>query len=467
MTHQEEVVRLRAENAELCAVITSLRDLLAVAQTRIAQLEEQLQQTPPESPPFVKPNRPKRDKPEAPRKKRAAQHNTARRREKPTRIERHALDRCPTCDYRLSGESIDYTRQVVEIPPPPPIEITEHQVVKRWCPHCEAWQSPHLDLSGQVIGQGRIGVRIAGLITYLRTTLRMTVRHVQAYLHSLHGLWLSTGEIIELQHRVRKTVQHVVDDLKEQMRRSPVIHADETGWRENGQNGFAWVFATPGEQGIRYYEHDHSRGQAVVARILAPVEGQRSTACLISDFYCGYNDYPGPQQRCWVHLLRDLHELKEEHPSDDAVLSWARGVRQLYDDAHAWLNAHLHPADSERRAVYDHLLKQAVALGRQYAQVQEHPCHALAQRLLRHQDELFQFVVRDGVASDNNLAERTARPLVVMRKISGGTRSPDGTTTRLALASLLETWRARGLNPFLECVRLLSAPTPAIPLPQR
>lgn len=451
MTLRDEVARLRVENAEL-------RRLLTAASARIAELEAQRNQKPSGLPPFVKPNRPKRDKPARPRKKRAAQHNTSRHREKPTRIERHALDHCPTCNYRLSGESTAYRREVVEIPPPRPVEITEHQVVKRWCPHCEAWRSPHLDLSGQVIGQGRIGVRIASLIAYLRTTLRMTIRHVQAYLHSLHGLWLSVGEIVALQHSVCETVQPVVDDLKEQMRQSPVIHADETGWRENGQNGYAWVFATPGADGIRYYDHDHSRGQAVVQRIVAPVEGQRSSACLVSDFYCGYNDYPGPQQRCWVHLLRDLHELKDAHRSDDAVLSWARGVRQLYDDAQAWLHVQSHPADSERRAVYDHLLKQAVALGHQYAQVHEHPCHALAQRLLRHQDELFQFVVRDGVASDNNLAERAARPLVVMRKISGGSRSPRGTHTRMALATLFGTWQVRGLNPLAECVRLLSQP---------
>jgi len=89
-------------------------------------------------------------------KKRAAEHNTSRRRETPTRIERHALDRCPVCAYPLSGESIDYTREVIEIPPPPPVEITEHRVIKRLCSHCAAWRSPQLDLSQQVFGQGRV-----------------------------------------------------------------------------------------------------------------------------------------------------------------------------------------------------------------------------------------------------------------------------------------------------------------------
>jgi len=84
----------------------------------------------------------------------------------------------------------------------------------------------------------------------------------------------------------------------------------------------------------------------------------------------------------------------------------------------------------------------------------------LAKRLLRHEDELFQFVLIAGLSADNNLAERSIRPLVVIRKISGGSRSPDGTKTRMALASLFETWQARELNPLDECLKLLSQ-TPA------
>lgn len=455
MTLQEEVIQLRAENAELRALIADLRALLEMEQAHIAELEADRKGQRPEPPAFVKPNRPKRDKAQGPRKKRLPQTNASRRRETPTRIERHALDRCPECSYPLTGESLDYSRQVIDLPPPQPVDIIEHHVIKRKCPHCAQWRAPHLDLSGVVIGQGRIGVRIAGLVAYLRMTLRMTIAAIQTYLQGVHRLYLSTGEIVELLHDVARTTQTSLDALREQMRASSVVHADETGWRENGQNGYAWVFATPGAQGIRYYEHDHSRGQAVVQRIVGPAEGQQSTACLVSDFYCGYNNYVGPQQRCWVHLLRDLRKLKDEHPSDDAVLAWARGVRQLYDDAMSWLDAHSSPMPDERRVLYDTLVTRTRALGWQYAKEREHPCNALAKRLLRHQDELFQFVVRDGVSADNNLAERAARPLVVTRKISGGSRSPRGSATRMALASLLGTWQVRGLNPLDECIRLL------------
>lgn len=458
MTLQDEVAQLRAENAALRALVADLRALLAIQEARIAELEAELKGRRPDQPSFVKANRPKQDTTPSPRKKRAPQHNASRRREAPTRIERHALERCPECSYPLTGESLDYARQVIELPLPQPVDVIEHQVIKRKCPHCEQWRAPHLDLSGTVIGQGRIGVRIAGLIAYLRMTLRMTIAAIQTYLHGVHGLQLSTGEIVELLHDVARTTQTSLDALREQMRASSVVHADETGWRENGQNGYAWVFATPGAQGIRYYEHDHSRGQAVVRRIIGPAGGEQRTACLVSDFYCGYNDYAGPQQRCWVHLLRDLRKLKDEHPSDDAVLVWARGVRQLYDDAMNWLDAHPSPMPGERRALYDTLVQQACTLGWQYAKEREQPCNALAKRLLRHQDELFQFVIRDGVSADNNLAERAVRPLVVTRKISGGSRSPRGSATRMALASLFGTWHVRGLNPLEECVRLLSQP---------
>jgi hypothetical protein len=91
-----------------------------------------------------------------------------------------------------------------------------------------------------------------------------------------------------------------------------------------------------------------------------------------------------------------------------------------------------------------------------YAKAKSHPCCALAKRLLRHEDELFQFVLVEGLSADNNLAERSIRPLVVCRKISGGSRSEEGTKTRMGLASLFETWQARKLNPFDECFKLLS-----------
>jgi transposase len=457
----EEAQRLVAENEALRAEVGALRQQLAeltgqlqIALARISELERRNSG----APPFVKPNKPAKE-PKGPRKKRASEHNTSRKRAKPTRIERHVLERCPECNYRLSGESIDYTREVIELPSPQPVEVTEHQVIKRWCPCCGQWQSPRLDMTGQVLGQGRMGVRIASLVSYLRTSLRLPLRAIQSYLATLHNLQLSLGEIVELTHDVRQQLQPQADELKAAVQSSTVTHGDETGWRENGQNGYAWAFVTGGPQAVRYFEFDRSRSHLVARRIL----GADFRGWLVTDFYAAYNLIPGPHQRCWVHLLGDLHDLKEAQATNPEVLEWATAVRQLYDDAHTWLVEHPAPTLVERRAEYNDLFTRACRLGEQYALVYAHPCCTLAKRVLRHQDELFQFVLVPGLPADNNLAERSIRPLVIMRKISGGSRSGEGTKTRLTLASLLGTWVARNLNPFVECLTALQQPAAATP----
>jgi hypothetical protein len=454
MTLAAENERLRAENADLRHLVDHLQQQLAAAQQRIAELEQQRH----DPPPFVKPNRPKRSEAKGPRKKRAPEHNHGRRRMTPTRSVEYALERCPDCNYHLQGHSLDYSRELIELPEPQPVEVVEHRVIKRFCPHCRRWHSPKLDLSGQMLGQGRIGVRIASLIAYLRTTLRLPLRLIQGYLHTLHQLFLSTGEITHLLHQVCRTLQPAIDELKEQARASPILHGDETGWRQDGENGYIWSFSTPGQEGVRYYEYDHSRGQAVLKRFL----GGRFHGHLVSDFYCGYNEYAGKHQRCWTHLLRDLHELKERHEQQAEVQEWALSVRALYDEAQAWLAAEEEPRVEAREEKYVELTGRVHALGLAYAKTKQHPCCTLAKRLLRHEDELFQFVLLEGLSADNNLAERSIRSVVVMRKISGGSRSEEGTKTRLGLASVLETWQARKLNPFDECLKLLSQPASSL-----
>src|SRR5216683_1769254 len=70
------------------------------------------------------------------------------------------------------------------------------------------------------------------------------------------------------------------------------------------------------------------------------------------------------------------------------------------------------------------------------------PMQTLCKRVEKFLPELFVFVAVPGVPSHNNLAERSVRPLVVARKISGGSRSPQGSETRMGLASLFGTWIA-------------------------
>ncbi len=284
-----ENAALRAENALLRRLVADLQEQLEVLSGQVTELEKRRK-----PPSFVKANRPRKEEPGTERKKRAAKHNQARRREEPTRVETHGVEECATCGYHLQGESEDYRRQVIELPEPQPVEVIEHRMVKRWCPVCQAWQRPEMKWDGRVVGQGRIGVRLGTLIAYLRQSLRAPVRVIQAYLATIHQARLSVGEISELLKRLHRQVRPAINQLKAEVQQQPVVHGDETGWREDGQNGYVWCLATDGAAAIRYYEYDRRRNREVVTRLI----GSDFRGHLVSDFYGAYNVYSGPHQRC-------------------------------------------------------------------------------------------------------------------------------------------------------------------------
>ncbi len=441
MTQEEEIAQLRADNQRL-------QEQLAQALKRIEELERQ--KTPPPS--FVKANVTKAHEKKT-RKKRSAEHNGVRKRAEPTQVVDHRIEICSTCQGHLSSMVLARRRQVIEVAPPPPVEVIEHQVYKGWCSFCRAWQQAPLDVREQAFGQGRLSQRIASLIAYLRTSLRLPIRQIQNYLSSLHGLAVSVGEFVEVLHRLEELARPHVDAIKQQARSRSVVHADETGWREDGRTGYVWSLST--QQGERYFEYHHSRAGAVATALV----GEEFKGVLVSDFYGGYNDLACAHQRCWVHLLRDLHELKEAWPHEDAIQSWIAEVDGLYRRGMS--------QQGSGKEAYQALLMRAKELAGCSASVKKHPCQALCKRLLRHQDELFQFVLKAEVPAHNNLAERSIRPLVVARKVSGGTRSSQGSsqgsTTRMTLTSLFATWHAQGLNTMEQCRLMLSLPTP---LPQ-
>jgi len=332
MTVEEEVRELRAENQ-------TLRESLRVALGRIEELEKL--KTPRAA--FVKAavNKPKGEE-KKPRKKRDGQFNRGRQRMQATQSVDHRLLRCPSCDLRLAGSSLARVREVIDLAPSRPVEVTEHRIFKGWCSTCQKWHEAPVDLQQDVLGQGRIGHRLASLIATLRTVMRLPYRQIQSYLSTLHGIQISLGELVELLHRISEHVQPIVQALKDHVRASPAIQADETGWREDGKNGYIWSVSTPT---VRYYEYHHSRAGAVVKALI----GENYEGVLGSDFYAAYNIHQGLHQRCWVHFLRDGHDLKEQHPNDEALRTWAKQVKELYHRAVAWAEHGPDPTLSPRK----------------------------------------------------------------------------------------------------------------------
>ena len=213
-----------------------------------------------------------------------------------------------------------------------PLQVPEHVYLARTCPACRRRSTPPAELDSVVLGQQRLGVNLLSLVATLREEGRRPIRSVQWYLDTVHQLRLSVGAIVSAIHQTAQRAQPAVAAILDRIRASPVVHADETGRRDVGANGYVWTFSTATE---RYF-----------LRTLLPAAGSGQggggrdaercfSGVLVSDFYAAYHHYDGPKQRCWAHLLRDIHDQRTRYPKDAALARWAAAVHQLYVAAKA------------------------------------------------------------------------------------------------------------------------------------
>ncbi len=432
-----------ASREALLVTIVEQQATIAHLQQRVSALEARLNTGGSPGMPGNKPPSTRR----APRKavRKGRPHGFARMRMAPTERVEHALEVCPECGASLCGGWVQRTREVIEVPVAP-VQVTEHVLVARVCPVCKRRRVPKVALGGVVVGKQRLGVNVVSLIVTLREAGRLPLRTVQWYLETVHQLHLSVGGIVQVIHGAAQRAKPAVVEIVERIRASPVVHADETGWRQDGANGYVWTFSTPTEQ----YFLRRGRGKGVVDEVL----DDSFSGVLVSDFYAAYHHYPGLKQRCWAHLLRDIHDMKALYPKDAGLAHWAANVHQVYADAKALVSSEAW----QRRRAQLRLEGRLLALCRPFLNDPLALQAKLCRRIERFIKELFVFVADPAVPADNNTAERSLRHLVTSRKISGGTRSQQGTNSKMALLSLFGSWRARGLNPLLQCRQLLISP---------
>lgn len=456
----------------MVAVVQSMALRISELQQEVEMLRSRLQGPGPGNglPPFVKPNRRKGPKP-AKKVRRKREQAFTRKREEPDEEIPHAVEHCPDCGRALT-RGWEHTRhQVIEIAQEP-IRIIDHVLFRRRCGICGKLHLPVLGAEDGVVGQHRVGPKLMSFIATLCTDYRVPREGVQGLLSSLYGLHLSVGEITDVLYAVAKRGEPMVSSVLAEIRSAPHVHGDETGWREDGINGYLWSFSTPT---ARYFHRDKSRGADVAKGILMGEWRQedgsiRKEECvpfsgvLICDFLSSYSWYPGPIQRCWDHLSRELKDLKEGHAEDAAVVEWVGSVFKVYERAKK-IAARSYP-EQTRREWRCKLVAELLALAKPYLADENAPQHTLAARIERFQAELLTFVQYAGVPSGNNPAERALRPTVIARKISGGTRSEKGSRTMSILRTLFGTWALRGRDTLQACMELLigvSAPVPAAP----
>lgn len=444
--------QLLAQIIELQTIVVQQSERIAFLEAEIASLKGQKPGggSPRVAPEWAKANVKKAEPVEAKARKQREQ-SFVRLRDTPTEKVVHVCKACPDCGRTLTGGSVRSRRQILELPEIA-VRVIEHLFTERYCGVCQKRCTPQIDLSEQAVGQSRFGPRVHSLVAYLRQVCRLPVSAIASLLSAFCRLKVSEGEVVALLATVAKLGKSAYEALQLRLTQSSYVHGDETGWREAGHNGYLWSFSTPD---TCYFTYPGTRASHVVTDVL----GERYQGILVSDFYAGYNAHFGLHQRCWVHLLRDVHKLKEQFPTP-GVLKWCTELRDIYDRAKKFSSA----VPKERVAARFGFQRELFALSAPYEKANL-PQSTLCKRMLQFEGEMFTFVEHPQVPSENNCAERTIRPRVIARKISGGTRSETGSLTMAILSSLFATWKLRGEEAMQACQNMMkNASKTSLPL---
>jgi chaperonin cofactor prefoldin len=354
---------------------------------------------------------------------------------------------CPDCRAQLL--EVEHHERYVEELVPSKVVTTCYHTTGGWCPNCRKQvesrgenQPPAADLP-----HAQLGLNALATAVMLRVCYRLPFRQITRLYMDLPGLKLSPGAIVRQIQRVGKWLEKQYHRLKLVIRAAGVVHADETSWRTNGRNGYLWTLNTPQHT---LYHVDRSRSAKVIAELLGKAFGHDGQT-LVSDFYSVYDQFDGPQQKCLTHLLRELRDTIAKRP-ELAGHAFFKRCKKLVQDM---LRLKKHRKQLQA-AAYEHQvglmekrLEQLAA-----AQWEDADADRLTRRLSKYRSKLTTFLHKAEVDGTNNAAERAIRPAVVMRKISGGSRSERGAKAWSILASVMRTAEQQGRD-VLETIKTL------------
>ena len=227
------------------------------------------------------------------------------------------------------------------------------------------------------------------------------------------------------------------EQIGEEAKASAHLHADETGWRVNGQTHWLWCFTNDRNC---YYMIDRSRGSPALQQFFT----EEFEGVLITDFWSAYESVCAEdRQYCLVHLLRELEKV-DDHNDSPEWQAFAKKLRRLLRDG-IRLRKREGFAPDKCRGLVDRLHKRLTDLAAE-AYVDD-DARRLTKRLSKYVEYLFTFLDYDHVPFENNFAERQIRPAVILRKNGQSNRSDQGAATQGVLMSVYRTLRLRGLDP--------------------
>ena len=267
---------------------------------------------------------------------------------------------------------------------------------------------------------------------------RMTFEQITLTAQECFGIKLPLSRCHDFKRRLAGQYRSMVDNLLAKIRHGELIHADETKIRLKGTSGFVWVLSNMEEV---VYLYRPTRETAFLKDILDGFNG-----VLVTDFYSGYDSMPCLQQKCLVHLIRDLNDDLLKNPFDDELAAMARefgmlmqgivGTIDRFGLRSRYLKKHSGGVQSWIRDLEGQVLVSDIA-------------DKYRKRLVKYQDKLFVFLDNDGIPWNNNNAEHAVKPFAKYRRIINGMSSERGLQDYLILLSVQQTCRYKGV-PFLD-----------------
>ena len=338
---------------------------------------------------------------------------------------------CPHCGNELGDTQEIRSRHVTDIKVKSKLRNTRYNIHRKYCPKCK--KIVELEVPN-VLPHARFGLNLMLLIMYLRLGLRLPGNKVCEYLMTFYELKISEGEIVVVLRQLANAFGDYYSYLEKIVRLVRVKYSDTTGWRINGKNYFAWVFIA---SGIVLYKIRKRNNSKVASQFFG--KSQKGNV-LVVDRHSAYRALAEKLgfllQLCWSHILQDSKELARVFGKEGKYVH--KKLKEIYELA-TGLN---HKGTQEQ---VEQLKAEIFLL------TQKHYNHSTIRKFVnnlyyRDINNLFRFVTDAEIDSTNNLSERELRSLVIIRKISNGSRSTRGANATAMLLSIIQTLRFKKEN---------------------
>lgn len=377
----------------------------------------------------VKPNAPQKEN--KPRGARAGHKGFGRRRHDQESSDRTVelepdTEWCPRCGGPLEKKGWE-ERSVVDTRRQKPERIT-YLLPKRYCPQCRKNLTPQ---PTGVLPKSLYGNQLMAEAVEMHYLHGAPIGRISEY------LGIGAGSLMEIFQRCARFFEGIPPRLIQEYRQAPVKHADETGWRTNGKNGYVWLFATPD---LSIFQFGKSRSSRVPQAVFGkdPLPGR-----LVVDRYAAYNKAPCEIQYCYAHLQREVEDLEKEFPDEKEPAGFVAVVRPLLALAQG-LRAQ--PIPDEQ--FYSRAAKLRCEIKAAMNGPAKHMGIRRIQDIFRENEHrLYHWADDRAVPAENNLAERDLRPSVIARKVSFGSVTDAGARVRSTLTTVTSTIRKRGGEP--------------------